>query len=416
MTVEDQLRSAGRAIADQVRDLPELDPHGRTAAHRARTRTSRLVGWVVPLTAAAAVIAVAATLVAVKGAPGAAPGSRSTPAASGSTASSSSAVPPYYVVLAPIDSKGTPVQEAVLAATSTGKRLATFKPPSGTLFSYTAASADDKTFVLLASKFPESEPPSWYVLRLPPGTPQQARLTRLPIAPFPDSMSALGFAVSPDGSTLAVLFQVTSSIDGKPNYGLAVRTYSLTTGQVLRTWSEPGSVLYPSASPDAFSVSWLNDGSTLAFMYADGTVIEGVRFLNTTSPGSNLLADSQPVFSPPNATHGTCNSLLPTPDGKAVICGTSPPNDGSCTKGQVDVTAYSLATGQLEEVLYRYRGSCSPSGSVQVMWAGSDTLALGATFTGYASRNVVGLMTPGKFTPLPIPSNGGDYQPGSIAF
>ena len=41
MNVEDQLRAAGRAVSDQVRDLPELDLRPEPAAGRARGRALR---------------------------------------------------------------------------------------------------------------------------------------------------------------------------------------------------------------------------------------------------------------------------------------------------------------------------------------------------------------------------------------
>jgi hypothetical protein len=50
------------------------------------------------------------------------------------------------------------------------------------------------------------------------------------------------------------------------------------------------------------------------------------------------------------------------------------------------------------------------------MWAGSGMLAIGAIWVGSARDNRVGLMSPGKFTPLPIVSSGSDYGPGSVAF
>jgi hypothetical protein len=50
------------------------------------------------------------------------------------------------------------------------------------------------------------------------------------------------------------------------------------------------------------------------------------------------------------------------------------------------------------------------------MWAGSGTLAIGADFVGSARDQRIGLMSPGKFTPLPILPNGDAFNPGSVAF
>lgn len=305
---------------------------------------------------------------------------------------------------------------------STGRQLAAFSPPSNDTFSYTAAAADSATFVLLAvprfglmnSKAGHGSA-VWYVLRVSAAAPQQARLTPVPIAALPAGTSVIGLAVSPDGRTLAGLFEVVtySASTKKDTYRLMVRTYSLATGQALRTWTDPAATLSPTG-PGTFNVSWLNDGRTLAFAAATRAAPEGIRFLNTAGPGSSLVTGSRLVFSLPAGA--ACGTSVLVPDGTAVICGGFAPNAGSCAKGQLDVTAYSVAAGKPERVLYRYRGSCQPGGTVQVMWAGSGTLAIGAVFTGLVKENRVGLMTPGAFTPLRILSNGDDYATGSVAF
>ena len=104
MTVEEQLRAAGRAVSDQVRDLPELDLRRCAAARRARARgVRRWPGagrWLIPMAAAAAVVAVAATLVAVKNPP------RTTPKLSVGPAASRSAGP--TVTSAPVDPEALP--------------------------------------------------------------------------------------------------------------------------------------------------------------------------------------------------------------------------------------------------------------------------------------------------------------------
>jgi hypothetical protein len=429
VTVEERLRATTEAVTAAMRPVRPLDlPPSRSAVraaakHRRARSPRRWPGWLVPLTAAVAVIAVAATLVAVRGLTGAGSEPQVTPASSPTSAAPlTNSVPRYYVDFGPTGRNGRPTQNAVLADTSTGKQLATFSPPSNDMFYYTAAAADDKTFVLLATPLPSAatskagqSSDTWYLLRLPPGAPQRARLTPIPIAALSADTAVIGLAVSPDGRTLAVLFQVTSRGGGKGQftYQLTVRTYSLATGQALRTWSEPTGGLAPTG-PGTFNLSWLNDGRTLAFVAATRTAPQDIRFLNTSSPGTSLVSDSRLVVSTP--ANMTCGSLLLTPDGKTFICGSAAPNEGSCAKGLVDMAAYSVATGKLERVLYRYRGGCQPGGSVQVMWAGSGTLAIGALFVGSARDNRVGLMSPGKFTPLPILSNGDAYGPGSIAF
>lgn len=428
MTVEDRLRATTEAVTESMRPvrplvLPPAASGARSAAKPGRARPARRwPSWLVPLAAAMAVMAVAATLVAVRNLTGgglASPSTRAT--TSTATPPLSSAVPRYYVDFGPLGRNGAPTQNAVLADLSTGKQLATFTPPLNDMFLYTAAAADDKTFVLLATPSPVAraskagQSDSWYVLHLPPGAPQRARLTRVPIAALPADTSVIGLAVSPDGLTLAVLFQVVSHVGGtgKLAYGVMMRTYTLATGQELRTWTDPTGALSPTG-PGTFNISWLDDGRTLAFASATRAAPQGIRFLNTTSPGTNLISNSRLVFSAP--ADDACGSVLLTLDGKAVICGGGATGNGSCANGQVDVTAYSVATGKLERVLYRYQGSCQPVGLINVMWAESGALAIGALFVGSAKLNRVGIMSAGKLTPLPILSNGDAYGAGSIAF
>src|SRR3984885_15366789 len=117
MRVEDQLREAGRAVSDQVRDLPGLDlrtPVAGRAKARASRRWLRGGGWLVPIAAAAAVVAVAATLVAVRNSPREAHEASAGPAASGPAASASSpasadpeALPGYFVAISGLQTMGT---------------------------------------------------------------------------------------------------------------------------------------------------------------------------------------------------------------------------------------------------------------------------------------------------------------------
>ena len=419
MTIEDRLRATTEAVTEAMHPVSPLNLRSSAAApvpakFRRPRRPVRWSGWLIPLAAAMAVIAVAATLVAVRSLPGAGTGSPPAPASP-----LSSGLPRYYVAAGLMGGNGTPTQNAVLADVSTGKQLAIFSPPKNMFFLYIAAAADDATFVLVATPLGprRAGQPSeiWYVLRLPPGAPQRAKLTRLPIAALATDTGIGGLAVSPDGRTLAALFFIGHvGVNKAVTDDLMVRTYSLATGQALRTWSDPARALSLTGQ-GTFNVSWLHDGRTLAFTAATGSTPVEIRFLNTTSPGANLAADSRPVFSPPAS--GACSSLLLTADGKVAVCGGGyVAGPRPCAKGQMDVTAYSVATGKLERVLYRYRGGCQPSGSVQVIWAGSGQAAVGAVFVGSAKENRIGLMTPGKFTPLPIVSVASAYDPGTIAF
>jgi hypothetical protein len=434
VTVEDRLRATTEAVTAAMRPLRPLDlrPDAADAQapakpHRTRLR-GRWQGQLIPLAAAMAVIAVAATLVAVKGLTGAGSGSPATPATtSTSTTTVSNGVPQYFVEINNIVGttvRGVPEGDAFVGDTSTGKPLSVFKPPSDTVFTNLAGSSDGRTFVWEAIPRSGQLQDTWYVLRLTPGAAHPAQLTRVPIAVSPHA-DLEGLAVSPDGRTLAIMLQATIDringyVDGAPTSNpVMLRTYSLATGRMLRTWTAPVSDSTQFAFLD---LSWLDDGHTLAFLYPGLATQRYVRTLNVAGPGSNLIANSRVVFAVP--TGHTCDgSLLMTADGKSVICGTFGPNNGWCTTGQLAFNAYSVATGKLERTLYQYQGRCN-FGTATVVWAKSATLAIGWTAVSKPVSpdppitNLVGVITPGKFTSLSgIPVGNGGYEvPSMIAF
>jgi hypothetical protein len=449
VTVEDRLRATTEAVTASMRPLRPLDlkqgeagaqaPTRKAPARRGPAREPRhWPGWLIPVAAAAAVIAVAATLVAVRSLSGAGSGTRSTPAST-STGALSNGIPRYYVSLkdAGTSPKGAVERNAFLADTSAGRQLAVFKPPSDATFTDAEGSSDGRTFVLEAVAGPGfgalgdvrlvTKPSTriFYVLRLTPDAAKQARLTRIPIAfPTTSTEDILGVAVSPDGRTLAVLYLPGSGITKHPLTGLVtLRTYSIATGQVLRTWPEPAASTASEAGPLS-NLTWLDDGRTIAFVEETDTH-RYVRTLDTTRPGSNLIADSR-AFSAP--TGSACLSAQPTADGKSVICGTvstilspaaasAPSPVPACSKGGVELAAYSLATGKLERVLYQYQESCN-EGSALVVWAKSSTLAIAAiVVTAVAAphpqTSTMVAAAPDKSTTLPITTWNGF---GTIAF
>ena len=183
--VEDQIRAAIRAKAETLREVQPLrlpsEPGGQpgpgsgTQPRRAR----RLRPWIAPVTAAAAVIALAISLALVRDIPNGRVVSPPRPTAA------SGGVPRYYAALIR-QGKGITWNEVIVNDTFTGARLATVKPPHGSTFGDVTAAADDRTFVVTAA--PIYKPPGayvahswWYLLRIAPGTSSPARLTRLAI-------------------------------------------------------------------------------------------------------------------------------------------------------------------------------------------------------------------------------------------
>jgi hypothetical protein len=344
-------------------------------------------------------------------------------------ATSAVGIPRYFVSLEDIGAspKGAIERNAFLADTGTGKRLATFKPPPDAIFDYAVGSSDGRTFVLEAAAgrgygpsgnhalVSKDKTALWYVLRVTPGAARQARLARIPIASSFADTGSLGVAVSPDGRTLAILTLAGES-PGKARTShppmVLLRTYSVATGQLLRTWAAPASAWVGPPS----GLTWLDDDRTVAFVAPTVVPRQYIRTLDTTRPGSSLVAASRPVFTLPDL----CGSPLLAADGKSVICGTVsalPAAKPACDKGGIRLVAYSVATGKLERVLYQYSGDCS-WGSALMVWARSGTTAIAAiVVSGSAaphpqiSRLVAAAS--GKGVPLPVTTWNG-Y--GSIAF
>src|SRR6202035_513035 len=163
VTIEDRLRATTEAVTEAMRPVRPLDLTSSRAGDSAPVRPPSLLprrwpGWLIPITAAVAVIGVAATLVAVRDLPGSHTAPRVTPAASATSTSTSTpppsavpVVPRYYVTLS---AEGRiPVRDAIVADARTGKRIAVVKPPSNATFAGMAAAPDNRTFVLDAMTF-----------------------------------------------------------------------------------------------------------------------------------------------------------------------------------------------------------------------------------------------------------------------
>jgi hypothetical protein len=113
-------------------------------------------------------------------------------------------------------------------------------------------------------------------------------------------------------------------------------------------------------------------------------------------------------------SHGKLTPLLPA---------SAYPDGGSCATGQLAFTAYSVATGKLDRVLYSYTGGCDFADAV-VMWAPSTALVIGWILVSKPvtppppTTNEIGVVAQGKFTALPSIKlgTGGDEAPSMIAF
>lgn len=422
--------------------LTETPAPGDSAADPAAEGTSlgrsrrarpprRWPAWLIPLASAAAVIAVAVSLVVVRDLPGARPGAGQASPAPGPV------VPPRYEVMLDPAGGGTIIepggaQEVTVSGltvydTLTQQRLAQIRPPAKTEFTGIAGAADDRTFVVDAAVSPSAGAGhgtrAWFLLRLTPGGPHPVTLTSLRIDGPGTTATVTGLALSPDGRTTALLYWPNTAGSATAPAPATLRTYSVATGQMLHSWTAPGPGRNVGGGngDNVAGLTWLANGREVAFTWPGQQPGQAVRTLDVTRPGRNLVADSHAVFTLPTAGVPCAQALL-TPDGRTVLCGSKPQSTGLCNQSVLEFDTYSVATGKRDRVLYRYIGRCDVNGVAQLVWAGSGTEAIVqlAAVTGgqggLIRTQVVGAVTPGRLSSLGIALTDTPYPPGAIAF
>lgn len=450
------------------------------APHRLRSARGHSAGrrrwwsWGVPLTAAVAVIALAVSLVLVRDIPngGAVPGIPAT-----ATPSGPDGVPRFYVALkatALSDQerlKGIIRYDVMVGDAVTGKTLATFAPPARTTFQSVTAAADDRTFVVFAvtsstgsfaSRAKGGVPVAnsvatltgtWYLLRLSPGAAHPSTLSRLPITPWswsdsssyanPSPGQIIATALSGSGQELAVadIPDIPAARKHTPDWH-EVKVFSIATGALLHDWIEdnPATRLenvlsdtlatVPAGTP---AVSWIDNDRAVALATSyerSGTVTGTVRRLDVAAgPASgNLLTDSTVIWSGTLAWNQSkgCFQVdawppLVSADGATISCLTwvMP----SASPGHVDFNTYPLVAGRQPALVYR--ATILPEKqtgglSAGVLWASPSGDALLADWGGPglkpASGSHFGVVSHGRFTPLPLEANRAALLGASITF
>lgn len=438
MSIDDRIRAAIGATAATVREIPPLTlPDDASApARRPRSRRAGLTrnarpnwgNWLVPLAAAVAVLAVAASLVAVR----TLAGPHQPSAGPGGLVN----VPRYYVMteegsglFVGDDRTGKTVAQATTESSSSGS----------TSFQAVTGAANDRTFVAVGSDVPRGESFNsllagksynygWYLLNFTPGAAHPATLSRLPITGPPKDAVILGLALSPDGRTLAVMSQHNGAYGNQPGRtpGRAVlSTYAIPSGRLLHTWTGPFVVAEEGGiAVNTVGLTWEPDGHTLVYSLPGAFATrQPVRTLDTTSPASNFAAGGRAIatFPAPYA----CYSPMLTADGQTVLCTTAdgPLTSNACDKPRLMIYSYAAATGKKEGVAYRYPGTCL-GGTIYVLWTGPGqtsiilAMAISLTETRVTTTAVLGALTPSGFTQLHVagPISVQEYQPGQIAF
>ena len=441
MSVEDRLRATTEAVTEAMRPvrplyLPPNPSDTRAAAKSSRARPPRRwPGWLIPLTAAVAVIAVATTLVAVRDLSDAGSGPRVTPAAtSTSTAPPASSIPRYYVALAAYTASTSAQMKAVVGDDRTGRTVAVLNPTADQNFYGVTAAADDRTFVVMNYQN-ATQQTTWYLLRLTPGAAHPTQLTKLPIKPLVAHVA--GLALSPDGRELAVMWRTATTQTNAVTY-LAV--YSMASGAVLHTWITKGDNINAiGGGANGEALAWVDGDRSIDFRWNVSTLgphrisTQTVRRIDVTATGNDLLADSRVgVRLPPTATptettfSEPCATSVTASDG-TLVCGTTSFSDVSfeevCSTVPPSFVTYSGTTGKRLKVLYQYHGQCLEAQSTPV-WtdsAGSHVIAfllLSKKGVKTSATDMFGLVTDGHFTSLPklAVGEGGDLDQGGLAF
>jgi hypothetical protein len=429
------------AAAREIDTAPPLSlPPEPAAGARRRRAPRRWIRWAAPLTAAAAVTALAISLVLIRDIPN---GSAVPP--NPATSTGTGGVPRYYVALKQFPGAISSQRNGIVVGDSlTGKTLATLAPPARTTFESVTAAADDRTFVVFAvtsssGSFTGSAKDttltgSWYKVRLAPGTAHPAILSRLPIKPV---ASPAIYATVPNvevdafmdsfGTTLSASGQEIAVPESVPP-GLAVKVFSVATGQLLHEWTTKSLFIFS-------SLTWLDEDRELAL---NGSTVNA-------QPGANPVASMEasvykwPVAEPNNGDLLANSTLVWNPrpvKGQAQfqycyqqVAGGSVPisADGksiNCALGQAQSTddilsflTYPLtvsttvaAEGRVDYTmtLPQDKGLYSP----KILWAspsGDTFIAAVLPYDGSAAAVAngpyFGVISRGKFTPLRLPPN-----------
>jgi hypothetical protein len=442
-TVEDRLRAALRGTAGEVtpQSVPPLRLHrppGRRRGVAGPAARRRWAAWLAPLAAAASVTAVVAASLAISTA------FHGGHQAARGPAGPFAGVPPYYLALAVKKPNLRPTiaqrQFAQVRATATGALLGVVTPPKPYGTFSAAAAGDGRTFVLAANRwkvtrwargsFTDATAARFFLLRLGAGG-RPGPLTPLPIPAVPARATVSGFALTRDGSKLAVALR--GGRDGGP--GPAIEVFSLATG-AKQVWTWPGGgPITNNAGGNGEVLSWTADGRTLAFQQWVGNSID-VRLLDATTPDGSLRSASRLAVQWKDDAesfhfvHGKASnviegfSALITGDGTKIVAATATETRHPLNS-ELAFTEFSARTGKVVRVLGRWPIPGLYPGQIQdVLWTNSagSTLIVVAHVPGVPTKDPhstnaagysieFGVLNGDRFTPLPGAPRPGGFTP-----
>ncbi|HTR94058.1 MAG TPA: hypothetical protein VMI73_20180 [Trebonia sp.] len=450
-SAENRVLAAMSAAADlAAREIPaapplRLPPESAPATRRGHAPRG-WIRWLVPLAAAAAVIALAISLALIKDIQN---GSMVPP--NPSTTTGPGGVPRYYVALEQLAGQqgaSLPRSGIVAGDSLTGGTLTTFAPPAGTTFASVTAAADDLTFVVFAvtsstgSFSPKAKTTltgRWYQVRLSPGAASPARLTPLPVKPvilLRDTSAEAGWAAL--GASFATALSGSGRELAVPEWvaphGLAVKVFSVATGRLLHDWTTSDPSLHQEQQP---SLMWIDGDRSLALLSSRSmsAVLSETAVREWPVAGSargDLAAVGKVVWSLQNTSGSDTtlqNCLYEEPggvhisaDGKTFSCATSA---ATADGGEVKFYTFPLAAsttvtakGRLDAQL-RLRDNLGGQYLAQVLWASPSGGTLIGTWIrgvltpvssqgGSSARGApglsIGVISHGRFAPLHFPA------------
>ncbi|MFY9928312.1 MAG: hypothetical protein WAK82_09945 [Streptosporangiaceae bacterium] len=407
--------SIDELLSDELKRVTDTVQPGQLRPLRIPAPGLRWRHRLLPVAAAAAIIAVAVSAVL-------AAGPRLAPASAPDTAG----VPRYYLTFtfaADRQFRNLPVTEAVIRDTATGKISGTVKIMTDYFPASVAATAapDGRSFILgteetaaKGSRAPGSGEYRFFRLPISAGG-KPGHLTELPAYPVPVNAFITGIALSPDGTRLAVSssYGAGGRQDGPAAAEVgAVEVINLVTGAV-RTWTagmQQGHWYQPGQP------SWADGNRMIAFTWQqaksisnDALTMEGVRLLDTEAPGDDL-ADARTIM-PNKAVNGTINSVLITPDSRDVLVATS-----RDSRGTVVVQISEVPTAGSGPVRVLRAETARANATTQGMLSGSGQALSLAPGGRYALVQCIQFgwldLDSGRFTPLPAYS---PTPPGQVA-
>ena len=361
-----------------------------------------------PFTAAAAVIAVITAGALVAGLAAAHKPAAHKPAVSGSAPAS---LPRFYVTTS--SSPGGRGIQAVVRASASGQVTGTVPVPSAIPVewadsggTFVTAAADDRSFIIgvQGGQAPTKIGLDLRLFRFAiSAAGKPGHLTELAPAPMRNETTE-GIALSPDGKLLAVSLMSNSGGNSSPT----IQVLNLATG-ATRTWTAPTRNYPYLIGPP----SWADGSRVIAFTWLNAeqsglmAAPRGIRLLDITAPGDNLLAGT--VIVPHGVVAaGSLVSALITPDGRDVIVVTWRDLTPRAKTHTVVVQFAELqaSTGRLVRLLrtqterYDFADVITVEDSLGVLSLSSQgryALVQGIQF-GWLD---VGGPDPGRFTPLP---------------